>query len=54
MKKWNWNLFGVIMIISWIGILGNENYTTFWEAELAATIIGLPLALTFAWMTKED
>lgn len=54
MKNWNWRGLGFVLVISWVGILGNENYTTFWEAELVATIIGLPLGLLVAWVTKED
>jgi len=41
------------MLISWVGILTNKNYITFWEAELVATIIGLPVGLAFAWLTKD-
>lgn len=53
MKKWNWSGFWFILIITSLGITGNENITTFRDGVLFGLLFGLPIGLVVAYISKD-
>ena len=54
MTKWNWGTFGFVMVIAALGALTNESVDNFAEWAVIVFGFGMPLALVFAWMAKEE
>lgn len=54
MRKWNWSIFFVIILVSCIGALGNKSISTVLECLLFALCFGIPIGLLWAWMSKKE
>lgn len=54
MRKWNWSLFVVIVLLCCIGALQNKTITNFKDGAILVLIFGLPIGLGMAWMTKDN
>lgn len=53
MKKWNWGAFGMVMLICCIGVLGNKSVTNFIDGVILVSIVGLPIGLMWAWLSRD-
>jgi len=53
MKKWNWSIFWIIIIVSSIGILSNKTVETFGEGILAILVTGVPIGLLWAYIARK-
>lgn len=54
LKKWNWTIFLVIMLVSNIGALANKNIDSIYHALIIGNSFGLIIGLAFAYITRED
>ena len=54
MKKWNWEAFAMLMLLSGLGFGTNKSIDTLSEWVLAWLCIGLPISLIAAYSLKED
>jgi hypothetical protein len=54
LKRLNWFGFFVILILSMVGVLSNENVTSFKEWLILVTIIGIPCSLIFLFLGMKD
>lgn len=52
-KKWNWTIFWVIIIISILGSLTNKSVNSLLDVTILVVMIGLPMGLLWAWISKE-
>lgn len=52
-KKWNWNSFFMIILLSCIGFLSNKSIVNTIDCFILAACFGIPVGLIFAWMSKD-
>lgn len=54
LKKWNWTIFLVAMLVSNIGALANDNVENIYHALIIGNVFGIIVGLAFAYITRED
>lgn len=54
LKKWNWEGFCFMIILSAIAVAGNESVNTIIDWLIIMGCCGLPISLGFACITKND
>ena len=53
LKKWNWSLFLITMLVCCSVVLTNKNIDTIFHAVIFALVFGIPFCLFMAWLTKD-
>ena len=53
-KKWNWGLFGVILLVCCIGSLANKSITNIRDGLILVAGFGIPIGLLWAWLTSDN
>ena len=54
LRKWSWTAFWVIMVISYLGAVSNENLKTVTQILVLGTSAGLSFGLIMAFITRSD
>lgn len=54
LKKWNWGVLLVTVLVAIIGALSNKSIPSTSEAVIAGFVFGIPLGLIWAYLTKKD
>ncbi len=53
LKKWNWSIFFVIVLVSCMGALSNKTIPDITSCFIVAGYFGIPVGLFMAWLTQE-
>lgn len=53
-KRWNWSLLGVTIVVGIIGGLGNDSIQGVLNAIIFGAVLGTILGLPMAIITRED
>jgi hypothetical protein len=54
LSKWNWTIFIVVLAVSLMGAMANQNFTSIKEALVFGSSIGGSIGLFMAWFTKPE
>lgn len=54
MKKWNWEIFFMIVLICAIGACGNKNAKSMFDVAMLVCCVGIPFGLLWAWLGKHE
>lgn len=54
LKKWNWTIFVVILLVACMGALENKSISNFAEGIILVLGFGVPIGLVWAWLTKSE
>ena len=52
--RWNWSAFWFVLILSALGVASNKTVNDVLTGLVFTLIFGVPFALLFAWVGKED
>jgi hypothetical protein len=53
-KRWNWTLFGIVLLVCCIGALGNKSITNLKDGLILVVVFGIPIGLIWAWLTSDN
>ena len=52
-KKWNWSLFVVVLLVGCVGALENKSIANFSDGIILVMVFGIPIGLLWAWGTRD-